>query len=65
VDIWAVYLTGIGTLLLMLIPFIPGLRDIPRVIPVYRLIWQSWYRSSGGQASPKPQAESKSTAHSA
>jgi Cytochrome b(N-terminal)/b6/petB len=42
VDIWAVYLTGIATLLLLLIPFLPGLRDIPRLIPVHRLIWRSW-----------------------
>jgi Cytochrome b(N-terminal)/b6/petB len=42
VDVWAVYLTGIGTLPLLLIPFIPGLRDIPRWIPVHRLIWKSW-----------------------
>jgi Cytochrome b(N-terminal)/b6/petB len=40
VDIWAVYLTGIATILLLLIPFIPGLRDIPRWIPVHRLIWR-------------------------
>ncbi len=39
-DVWAVYLTGIATLLLLLIPFIPGLRDIPRLIPVHRLIWR-------------------------
>jgi hypothetical protein len=44
VDIWAVYLTGLGTLLLLAIPFIPGLRDIPEVIPVHRLIWRSWNR---------------------
>jgi len=44
VDIWAVYMTGIATLLLLFIPFIPGLRDIPRLIPVYRLVWRSWYR---------------------
>jgi hypothetical protein len=29
VDMIAVYLTGIATLLLLLVPFIPGLRDIP------------------------------------
>jgi hypothetical protein len=29
VDMIAVYLTGIATILLPLIPFIPGLRDIP------------------------------------
>jgi Cytochrome b(N-terminal)/b6/petB len=46
VDVWAIYLTGIGTLLLLLIPFIPGLRDIPRLIPVHRLIWRSWYDSA-------------------
>ncbi|MGO8960453.1 MAG: cytochrome b N-terminal domain-containing protein [Streptosporangiaceae bacterium] len=40
VDIWAIYLTGIATLLLLLIPFIPGLRDIPRLIPLHRLIWR-------------------------
>jgi hypothetical protein len=46
VDVWAVYMTGIATVLLLLIPFIPGLRDIPRLIPVHRLIWHDW--SPGG-----------------
>jgi hypothetical protein len=46
VDLIAIYMTGLATLLLLLIPFIPGLRDIPRWIPVHRLIWRSW----GGQA---------------
>jgi hypothetical protein len=32
------------TLGLMLVPFIPGLRDIPRLVPVHRLIWRDWYR---------------------
>jgi quinol-cytochrome oxidoreductase complex cytochrome b subunit len=45
VDVWAVFMTGIATFLLLLVPFIPGLRDIPRVIPVYRLVWRSWYRT--------------------
>lgn len=31
------------TLVLMFVPWIPGLRDIPRLIPVYRLIWKSHY----------------------
>jgi quinol-cytochrome oxidoreductase complex cytochrome b subunit len=47
VDVWAVYLTGICTLLLLLVPFIPGLRDIPRVVPLYRIVWRSWYRRAG------------------
>ena len=48
VDMIAIYLTGLGTILLLLVPFIPGLRDIPRVIPVHRLIWRTWYRSTPG-----------------
>jgi Cytochrome b(N-terminal)/b6/petB len=48
VDMIAVYLTGLGTILLLLIPFIPGLRDIPRLIPIHRLVWRSWYRSAPG-----------------
>jgi hypothetical protein len=59
VDIWAVYLTGIATILLLLIPFIPGLRDIPRVIPVHRLIWRgNWDQPTGPTASSAPDAAS-------
>jgi hypothetical protein len=25
------------------VPLIPGLRDIPRWIPIYRLIWRRYY----------------------
>jgi hypothetical protein len=58
-DVWAVLATGVCTVLLLLIPFIPGLRDITRLIPVHRLIWRSWYQSqssarqNNGAASPK------------
>jgi len=41
VDLIAIYMTGLATLLLLLVPFIPGLRDIPRWIPVHRLIWRN------------------------
>ena len=57
VDVWAVYLTGICTLLLLLVPFIPGLRDIPRVVPVYKLVWRSWYRRPGSAGQSAPAAE--------
>ena len=41
-----VFLTmGVLSLLLVLIPFIPGLRDIPRWIPLYRYIWRDHYRA--------------------
>jgi len=49
VDLIAIYLTGLGTILLLLIPFIPGLRDIPRWIPVHRLIWRNWEPAHAGE----------------
>ncbi|MGD0248035.1 MAG: hypothetical protein ABSB75_03180 [Candidatus Limnocylindrales bacterium] len=45
-DILVVLTVGILTLLLALIPYIPILRDIPRWIPIHRLIW----RHSGSPA---------------
>jgi hypothetical protein len=30
------------------IPFLPGVRDIPRRIPIYKLIWREHYRARGG-----------------
>lgn len=33
------------TLLLILVPFIPGLRSIPRWTRIYRLVWRRHYRS--------------------
>jgi len=35
------------SLLLLLVPFIPGLRDIPRLVPLYRLVWRDWYAKHG------------------
>jgi hypothetical protein len=32
IDLIAIYLTGAAALLLLAVPFIPGLRDIPRLI---------------------------------
>ena len=54
-DLIAIYMTGLATLLLLLVPFIPGLRDIPRLIPLHRLIWRSQGRRSHG-----PEAEEQS-----
>ena len=33
------------SLVLLLVPFIPGLRSLPRRIPLYRLIWKDYYRN--------------------
>jgi hypothetical protein len=41
-QVWALMM--LLTLLLMLVPFIPGLRDVPRWIPVHRLVWRDYYR---------------------
>jgi hypothetical protein len=46
--IWAIM--AVLTFLLVFVPLIPGLRSIPRVVPVYRLIWRDHYRSV--EASP-------------
>jgi Cytochrome b(N-terminal)/b6/petB len=51
IDMIAIYMTGLATIMLLLIPFTPGLRDIPRLIPVHRLIWRSWYHIDPGPAS--------------
>ena len=47
VDLIAIYLTGAATILLLAVPFIPGLRDIPRFIPLHRLVWRSWDKTGG------------------
>jgi len=58
IDMIAIYMTGLATILLLLIPFIPGLRDVPRLIPVHRLIWRSWYHTdpapADGADAPRP-----------
>ena len=61
VDLIAIYMTGLATLLLLLVPFIPGLRDIPRWIPVHRLVWRNWNQQAAAgptapsEPGPKPE----------
>jgi hypothetical protein len=38
--------------LLLLIPFIPGLRDLPRLLRVYRLVWRPYYREAESRSQP-------------
>lgn len=40
--VWAVMM--IFSLGLILVPFIPGLRSLPRLIPLHKLIWRDYYR---------------------
>jgi hypothetical protein len=57
IDMIAIYMTGLATILLLLVPFLPGLRDIPRLIPVHRLIWRNWYRTTRPAGPHTDQAE--------
>ena len=41
--VWAIMM--VLTVLLALVPFLPGVRAIPRKIRIYRLIWRRHYRS--------------------
>jgi len=43
-DVLVVGLMLLLTLLLILVPFIPGLRTLPRWIPLHRLVWKDYYR---------------------
>lgn len=52
-DLAIVIVMGFLTLLLVLVPYIPILRDIPRWIPVHRLIWRDYYRWRRSRSSPR------------
>ncbi len=49
-DAWVWGLMLVLTVGLILIPFIPGLRSLPRYLGVYRLIWRDHYRAQRGAA---------------
>jgi hypothetical protein len=42
-DLGIIILMTVLTVALALVPFIPGLRDIPRWLPIHRLIWRRYY----------------------
>jgi hypothetical protein len=48
-DILVMLVMGVLSLLFVCVPFLPGIRDLPRAIPIYRLIWREHYRSSGAR----------------
>jgi hypothetical protein len=51
-DLGIILLMTLLTVALALVPFIPILRDIPRWIPIHRLIWRGYYapRKGAGRA---------------
>jgi hypothetical protein len=53
-DLLVVLTMLVVTLLLAFVPHIPILRDIPRWIPIHRLIWRDYYRWRRRHPSPDP-----------
>jgi len=51
-DALAVFSVTILTLILMFLPWIPGLNRLPRYLGVYRLIWKDWYREERRRTEP-------------
>ncbi len=47
-DFLVMAVMGVLSLAFILIPFLPGIRDLPRRIPIYKLIWREHYRSAPG-----------------
>ena len=45
-DIYIMVVISFFMLLAIFLPFIPGLRSIPRWIPVHKLVWRTYYRST-------------------
>ncbi|MDQ6730234.1 MAG: hypothetical protein M3022_08015 [Actinomycetota bacterium] len=45
-DVLVMGVMGVLSLAFILIPFLPGVRDLPRRIPIYKLIWRDHYRST-------------------
>ena len=43
-DLWAMVMTGLVSLPFMFLPWIPGLRDIPKLSRVYRVMWRDYYK---------------------
>ncbi|MEO7060759.1 MAG: hypothetical protein ABI083_13650 [Lapillicoccus sp.] len=41
-QVWALMM--LLTLVLLLVPLLPGVRSLPRLIPIHRLVWRDYYR---------------------
>ncbi len=51
-DILVLAVMGVLSLAFVLIPLIPGVSDLPRRIPIYKLIWRDHYRALERQGEP-------------
>jgi hypothetical protein len=54
-DVLVMGVTGVLSLALILIPVLPGVSDLPRRIPIYKLTWRDHHRglAGGDQAPPR------------
>jgi hypothetical protein len=52
--IWGVM--AVLSLALVLVPFIPGVRSIPKLVPIHRIIWRDYYRQDQ-QLATRPNSE--------
>jgi hypothetical protein len=52
-DVLVMGVMGVLSLAFILIPFIPGVRDLPRRIPIYKLIWRDYYRTQHAGGPPE------------
>ncbi|WDL99241.1 hypothetical protein [Alicyclobacillus sp. ALC3] len=63
-DQMAAYTMGLLFLILVLVPFIPGLNKLPKVLPVYKWIWRDWYKSQRRSNRPQARATTQNPSHS-
>ena len=51
-DIQVLLIMVVLSLAFVCIPFLPGVRRLPRRIPIYRLIWREHYRAEQSDVAP-------------
>jgi hypothetical protein len=62
-DALVLMVMGVLSLGFILIPFIPGVRSIPRWVPIYRLIWRDHYRDTRIEVDAQPADDGSGQAH--
>jgi hypothetical protein len=51
-DIDVLLVMALLSLAFICVPFLPGVRSLPRKVPIYRLIWREHYRSKDTPPTP-------------
>lgn len=65
-DLIAGMIVAVFALVLIFLPFVPGLNRLPYILPVYRIIWRDWYeRYPSGDPTRGEHAEGSSRASGA